>query len=57
MKNYYQQHCNQHWKVEEISEDQEGKIYSKSIRIKPKRSTRNQVIFTVNIYPLKVAYL
>ena len=31
------------------NEDQEGRTYSESIRVKEKESRRNQVIYTVNI--------
>ena len=35
------------------NEDQEGRIYSESIRVREKKSRRNQVMYTVNIYPTK----
>ena len=35
------------------NEDQEGRIYSESIRVREKKSRRNQVIYTVNIYQTK----
>ena len=38
-------------------EDQEGKIYSESIRVREKESRRNQVIYTVNIYRTKSSLL
>ena len=41
-------------KIEYIrKEDQEGRIYSESIRVREKESRRNQVIYTVNIYRTK----
>ena len=41
-------------KIEYIrNEDQEGRIYSESIRVREKESRRNQVIYTVNIYLTK----
>ena len=39
------------------NEDQEGKIYSESIRVREKESRRNQVIYTVNIYRTKSSLL
>ena len=45
-------------KVEHLrNEDQEGRIYSESIRVKEKESRRNQVIYTVNIYRTKSSLL
>ena len=45
-------------KIEYIrNEDQEGKIYSESIRVREKESRRNQVIYTVNIYRTKSSLL
>ena len=38
-------------------EDQEGRIYSESIRVREKESRRNQVIYTVNIYRTKSSLL
>ena len=35
------------------NEDQEGRIYSESIRVREKESRRNQVVYTVNIYRTK----
>ena len=35
------------------NEDQEGRIYGESIRVREKKSRRNQVMYTVNIYPTK----
>ena len=35
------------------NEDQRERIYSESIKVKEKESRRNQVIYTVNIYPTK----
>ena len=35
------------------NEDQEGRIYSESIRVREKKSRRNQVIYTVNLYQTK----
>ena len=41
-------------KIEYIrNEDQEGRIYSESIRVREKESRRNQLIYTVNIYQTK----
>ena len=41
-------------KVEHLrNEDQEGRIYSESIRVREKESRRNQVVYTVNIYRTK----
>ena len=41
-------------KIEYIrNEDQERRIYSESIRVRKKESSRNQVIYTVNIYRTK----
>ena len=49
-----------HWKHSKISkiecvrnEDQEGRIYIESIRVREKETRRNQVIYTVNIYLTK----
>ena len=39
------------------NEDQEGRIYSESIRVREKESRRNQVIYTVNIYRTKSSLL
>ena len=39
------------------NEDQEGRIYSESIRVREKESRRNQVIYTVNIYQTKRSLL
>ena len=39
------------------NEDQEGRIYSESIRVREKESRRNQVIYTVNIYLTKSSSL
>ena len=39
------------------NEDQEGRIYSESIRVKENESRRNQVIYTVNIYRPKSSLL
>ena len=39
------------------NEDQEGRIYSESIRVREKESRRNQVIYTVNIYQTKSSLL
>ena len=45
-------------KIEYIrNEDQEGRIYSESIRVREKESRRNQVIYTVNIYRTKSSLL
>ena len=45
-------------KIEYIrKEDQEGRIYSESIRVREKESRRNQVIYTVNIYRTKSSLL
>ena len=45
-------------KIEYIrNEDQEGRIYSESIRVREKESRRNQVIYTVNIYQTKSSLL
>ena len=45
-------------KVEHLrNEDQKGRIYSESIRVKEKESRRNQVIYTVNIYRTKSSLL
>ena len=45
-------------KIEYIrNEDQEGKIYSESIRVREKEARRNQVIYTVNIYRAKSSLL
>ena len=39
------------------NEDQEGRIYSESIRVREKESRRNQVTYTVNIYQTKRSLL
>ena len=39
------------------NENQEGRIYSESIRVREKESRRNQVIYTVNIYRTKSSLL
>ena len=45
-------------KIEYIrNEDQEGRLYSESIRVREKQSRRNQVIYTVNIYRTKSSLL
>ena len=45
-------------KIEYIrNKDQEGRIYSESIRVREKESSRNQVIYTVNIYLTKSSLL
>ena len=45
-------------KIEYIrNEDQEGKIYSESIRVREKESRRNQVIYKLTSIELKLAYL
>ena len=45
-------------KIEYIrNEDQERRIYSESIRVRKKESSRNQVIYTVNIYRTKSSLL
>ena len=45
-------------KIEYIrNEDQEGRIYSESIRVREKESRRNQVIYAVNIYRTKSSLL
>ena len=45
-------------KVEHLrNEDQGGRMYSESIRVKEKKSRRNQVIYTVNIYRTKSTLL
>ena len=45
-------------KIEHIrNEDQLGKIYSESIRVREKESRRNQVIYTVSIYQTKTSFL
>ena len=45
-------------KVEHLrNEDQGGRIYSESIRVKEKESRRNQVIYTVNVYRTKSSLL
>ena len=45
-------------KIEYIrNKDQEGRIYSESIRVGEKESSRNQVIYTVNIYRTKSSLL
>ena len=45
-------------KIEYIrNEDQQGRIYSESIRVREKESRRNQVICTVNIYRTKSSLL
>ena len=45
-------------KIEYIrNEDQEGRIYSESIRVREKESRRNQVIYKVSIYRTKSSLL
>ena len=45
-------------KVEHLrNEDQGERTYSESIRVKEKKSRRNQVIYTVNIYRTKSSLL
>ena len=39
------------------NEDQEGRIYSGSIRVREKESRKNQVIYTFNIYRTKSSLL
>ena len=39
------------------NEDQEGKIYSESIRVREKEPRRNQVIYIVNVYQTKSSLL
>ena len=39
------------------NEDQEGRLYSESIRVREKQSRRNQVIYAVNIYRTKSSLL
>ena len=45
-------------KIEYIrNEDQQGRIYSESIRVREKESRRNQIRYTVNIYRTKSSLL
>ena len=39
------------------NEDQEGRIYSGTIRVREKESRKNQVIYTFNIYRTKSSLL